>query len=137
MVAVDRIGHHTIERARDFKFGFTLPAGATTATGVFTVTPVQDDVVEPADSDANRLTLRIDDGLKFAVPEPGVPVTTFDEVILTLIDDDSPGPDVGINQCANTSAPLYISFNVRGSSVFLITTQAKRNLSSRSGIGGV
>ena len=122
VVAVDRIGHHTIERARDFKFGFTLPAGATTATGVFTVTPVQDDVVEPADSDANRLTLRIDDGLKFAVPEPGVPVTTFDEVILTLIDDDSPGPDVGINQCANTSAPLYISFNVRGSSVFAPVT---------------
>ena len=35
-----------IVRGRSFTFTFTLPAGATTGTGAFTLTPVQDDDVE-------------------------------------------------------------------------------------------
>ena len=78
-----------------FQFRFTLPAGATTATGVFTVTPVQDDVVESglerqSAEGENRPSAGFLD-----VPEPGLPVTSDNEVILRLIDDDSLGPDVG------------------------------------------
>ena len=80
-----------IERGGGFKFRFTLPAGATTATGVFTVTPVQDDVVESDDSNANRLRVKITGGLEIAVPDPGLPLSELNEVIVRLIDDDSPG----------------------------------------------
>ena len=111
-VALDK--NADIERGGSFQFRFTLPAGATTATGVFTVTPVQDDEVEPADSRANRLKLRIDRGLAIVVPEPGLPVTSSNEIILRLIDDDSAGPDVFISQCSSSSAPLYIEFRVHG-----------------------
>ena len=116
VVTLDNSG--AIERGGSFQFRFTLPAGATTATGMFTVTPVQDDVVESVASNANRLKVRIDRSARFFdVPEPGLPATSDNEVILRLIDDDSLGPDVGISGCSDPSVPVYIAFNVNGGSV--------------------
>ena len=112
-----------IQRGGAFQFRFTLPAGATTAAGTVTITPVQDDVVEANDANANRLVFDAEapHGL-LSLPEAGLPITELNEAILTLIDDDSPGPDVRISQCSTTSVPLYISFNVHGSSVFAPVT---------------
>ena len=105
-----------------FEFRFTVPAGVTTGTGVFTLTPVQDDVVEGIEftstpvvegfnMTANRVFVRLAAELP-NIPDEDLTVTSNDEVLLVLIDDDSPGPDVALSGCG--SPVVYISFAAQG-----------------------
>ena len=105
-----------------FEFRFTIPAGVTTGTGVFTLTPVQDDVVEGIEftstpvvegfnMTANRVFVRLAAELP-NIPDEDLTVTSNDEVLLVLIDDDSPGPDVALSGCG--SPVVYISFEAQG-----------------------
>ena len=89
-----------------FRFRFTLPAGATTGTGVFTLTPVQDDQVENEETGSNdvmyvRLSLPDAASGLILFPDEDLPINSrnSNEVILSLIDDDAAGPDVALLGC--------------------------------------
>ena len=101
-----------------FTYDFALPAGATSATGVFTLTPVQDDVVEDRNSSRNRVFVSlVADGL-IDIPEANLPIhagllTTGASVVLSLIDDDSLGPKVRFLNCRGST--VHVSFDRWGS----------------------
>ena len=93
------ISHPLSHSQATFKFNVTLPAGATTGTGVFTLTPVQDDLVENEETDPSdgvyvRLGEVLASGLIVGPDEDlSLPLSFINEVILNLIDDDSLGPE--------------------------------------------
>ena len=110
------ISHPLSHLQSNFTFDFTLPAGATTGAGVFTLTPVQDDVVENEETDPTdgvfvRLELLAGGGYLTTVPDEDLPLlsgTRTTEVILDLIDDDSLGPNVRILNCGRPT--VYFIF---------------------------
>ena len=109
------ISHPLSHSQATFKFNVTLPAGATTGTGVFTLTPVQDDLVENEETDPSdgvyvRLGEVLASGLIVGPDEDlSLPLSFINEVILNLIDDDSLGQNVSISNCGGS--PVYISFD--------------------------
>ena len=97
------------------RFDVTIPAGATVGTGVLTVTPVQDLEVEPdvlGGSNRMRVTLSEAAGLEDA-PDADMPLEADDEVRVTIIDDDTDGPDMLIRNCQNPSG-TQIEFRLKG-----------------------
>ena len=101
----DDITHSDVEEAT-FRFRFTLPAGATTGTGVFTLTPVQDDQVENEETGSNDVVyvrLSLPDAVSGLIlfPDEDLPINSrnSNEVILSFIDDDAAGPDVALLGC--------------------------------------
>ena len=97
------------------RFDVTIPAGATVGTGVLTVTPVQDIVVEPdVSGGANRLQVEINKDLGFdSAPDADLPVEDVDRVRVTIIDDDTDGPDMLIRNCQNPTG-TQIEFRPKG-----------------------
>ena len=97
------------------KFDVTIPAGATVGTGVLTVTPVQDSVVEPDIlAGSNRLQVQINTNLGFdTAPDADMPITDQGRVGVTIIDDDTDGPDMLIRNCQNATG-TQIEFRAKG-----------------------
>ena len=105
------------------KFDVTIPAGATVGTGVLTVTPVQDIVVEPdVSGGSNRLQVEINANLGFdPAPDADLPVEDVDRVRVTIIDDDTDGPDMLIRNCQNATG-TQIEFRAKGTATLASVT---------------
>ncbi len=96
-------------------FDVTIPAGATVGTGVLTVTPVQDSEVEPdVLAGSNRLYVENVTNLGIdTATDADMPLEHPDGVRVTIIDDDTDGPDMLIRNCQNP-AGTQIEFRAKG-----------------------
>ena len=63
---------------------------------------------------ANRLQVEINDSLRFdTAPDADLPVEDVDRVRVTIIDDDTDGPDMLIRNCQNATL-TQIEFRAKG-----------------------
>ena len=114
---LDDIHHPLGLEESHFEFNFSLPAGATTGTGVFVLTPVQDDFVENEETDPDdgvyiQFFPDVGEDVLASVPDDDLPLTSSGtKVILNLIDDDSLGPTATLTRCSSGSGSLvFIDF---------------------------
>ena len=117
MTNLDDIHHPLGLEESHFEFNFSLPAGATTGTGVFVLTPVQDDFVENEETDPDdgvyiQFFPDVGEDVLASVPDDDLPLTSSGtKVILNLIDDDSLGPTATLTRCSSGSGSLvFIDF---------------------------